>query len=121
VAFREERATDGKIGINEDTSTPVFSPYSGRVTRLIAKPGDKVLHFDATPGDPCYGILQNKYLLERPELKGFKSVITFNDDGTFTHEPDLILRLAAPGREMHHTDKNTLRRVKAYHPGAEHA
>jgi cobalt-zinc-cadmium efflux system membrane fusion protein len=42
VAFRDERATDGKIAINEDTTTPVFSPYSGRVTRLIAKPGDHV-------------------------------------------------------------------------------
>ena len=42
VAFREERATDGRIAINEDTTTPVFSPYSGRVSRLIAKPGDKV-------------------------------------------------------------------------------
>src|SRR5882757_3717185 len=29
VAFRDERATDGKIAINEDTTTPVFSPYSG--------------------------------------------------------------------------------------------
>jgi membrane fusion protein, heavy metal efflux system len=42
VAFRDERATDGKIAINEDTTTPVFSPYSGRVSRLIARPGDKV-------------------------------------------------------------------------------
>ncbi len=42
VAFRDERMTDGKIGINDDTTTPVFSPYSGRVTRLIAKPGDFV-------------------------------------------------------------------------------
>jgi cobalt-zinc-cadmium efflux system membrane fusion protein len=40
VAFRDEQATDGKIAINEDTTTPVFSPYSGRVTGLIAKPGD---------------------------------------------------------------------------------
>ena len=39
VAFRDERATDGKIAINEDTTTPVFSPYSGRVSRLIAQPG----------------------------------------------------------------------------------
>jgi cobalt-zinc-cadmium efflux system membrane fusion protein len=42
VSFRDERATDGKIAINEDTTTPVFSPYSGRVTRLIARPGDVV-------------------------------------------------------------------------------
>ena len=42
VAFRDERTTDGKIAINEETTTPVFSPFSGRVSKLIAKPGDKV-------------------------------------------------------------------------------
>ena len=42
VAFRDERATDGKIAVNEDTTTPVFSPYSGRVSRLIARPGEHV-------------------------------------------------------------------------------
>lgn len=34
--------TDGQIAANEDTTTPVFSPYSGRVTALPAKPGDEV-------------------------------------------------------------------------------
>jgi cobalt-zinc-cadmium efflux system membrane fusion protein len=42
VAFRTEQVTDGNIAINEDTTTPVFSPYSGRVTKLIAKLGDRV-------------------------------------------------------------------------------
>jgi cobalt-zinc-cadmium efflux system membrane fusion protein len=40
--FRSEHATEGKISINEDRATPVFSPYAGRVTRLMAKPGDTV-------------------------------------------------------------------------------
>lgn len=86
-----------------------------------AAPGDKTLHFNAKPGDPCYGILQNKYLLERAEIKDFVSHFTFNDDGTMTYFSDLVLRLAATGEEMHHTDENTLRRVKRFHPGAEHA
>lgn len=34
--------TDGQIATNEDTTTPVFSPYSGRVTALPAKAGDEV-------------------------------------------------------------------------------
>jgi membrane fusion protein, heavy metal efflux system len=42
VTFRSEHVTDGKIAINDDRTTPVFSPYSGRVTRLVAKPGDFV-------------------------------------------------------------------------------
>lgn len=82
---------------------------------------DKEIHFNATPGDPCYGILQNKYLLERAELKSFESKFTFHDDGTFTHFSDIVLRLSAmEDKEMHHTDRNTLHRVKRYHPGAEY-
>ena len=42
LTFRPERITDGKIAIDDDRTTPVFSPYSGRVTRLFAKAGDHV-------------------------------------------------------------------------------
>jgi cobalt-zinc-cadmium efflux system membrane fusion protein len=42
VAFRSERLTEGNIAIDDDLTTPVFSPYSGRVTRLIARLGDTV-------------------------------------------------------------------------------
>jgi hypothetical protein len=82
---------------------------------------DRVLRFDATPGEPSYGILQNKYLLQRAELKSFESVFTYDDDGTFSYTSDLVLKLAATGAEMHHTDRNTLRRVKRYHPSVEFA
>lgn len=78
--------------------------------------GDKELHFDAMPGEPCYGILQNKYLLRRAEILGFTSTFTFNDDGTLTYTSDLHMKLAAIGGEMHHTDTNTLHLVKRFHP-----
>src|SRR3954447_20863496 len=42
-AFRAEHVTEGKIAIDEDRSTPVFSPYAGRVTRLLVRPGDSVV------------------------------------------------------------------------------
>lgn len=85
-----------------------------------AKARDKEVHFRAVPGDPCYGILQNKYLLGRAELKSFESTIRFNDDGTFTHSSDIVLKLGAlNGIEMHHTDVNTLHRVRRYHPSVE--
>jgi len=42
-AFRSQHITEGKIGVNEDQSTSIFSPYSGRVTKLLAKPGDSVV------------------------------------------------------------------------------
>jgi cobalt-zinc-cadmium efflux system membrane fusion protein len=41
--FRAETVTEGKIAVDEDRSTPVFSPYAGRVTKLLARPGDKVV------------------------------------------------------------------------------
>ena len=38
--FVSEELTEGKIAVNADRATPVFSPYSGRVTRVIAGLGD---------------------------------------------------------------------------------
>ena len=40
--FRAEHITEGKIAVNEDSSTPIFSPYAGRVTKLLVKPSDMV-------------------------------------------------------------------------------
>ena len=40
--FREELVTEGKIAIDEDHSTSIFSPYSGRAIKLLAMPGDHV-------------------------------------------------------------------------------
>lgn len=63
VAFREERSTDGKIAINEDTTTPVFSPYSGRVSRLIARPGDFVER-----GAPLFAIEASEFVQGHNDL-----------------------------------------------------
>lgn len=40
--FRDERVAEGRIAYNEDRSTPVFSPYTGRVVRVIARLGDHI-------------------------------------------------------------------------------
>jgi cobalt-zinc-cadmium efflux system membrane fusion protein len=40
--FRLELNTDGKIAVDEDRATPIYSPYSGRITKLLVKPGDRV-------------------------------------------------------------------------------
>jgi len=104
---------------NQVLRAVVFGRGIAILAGATANARDKEIHFKATPGDPAYGILQNKYLLQRAELKSFESIFKFNDDGTFTHSSDIILKLAATGTEMHHTDKNTLHRVKRYHPSAE--
>jgi cobalt-zinc-cadmium efflux system membrane fusion protein len=45
--FRIEKQAIGQIAFNEDASTVVLTPFSGRVTRLIAKIGDNVKRGDA--------------------------------------------------------------------------
>ncbi len=49
--FQDASETDGKIAIDDDLVTPVFSPYTGRITRPIAHAGDMV-----NKGDPLFGI-----------------------------------------------------------------
>jgi len=84
-----------------------------------AEPRDKVLRFKAEPGSKSYGLSQNRHLLERATATAFDSSFTFNDDGTLSYTSDLVLKLAATGSEMHHTDRNTLHRTKRIHPSAE--
>jgi len=40
--FHAELVTDGKIAVDEDHSTPIFSPYSGLIKRLAVKLGDRI-------------------------------------------------------------------------------
>jgi len=61
--FRSEQLTDGNIAINEDTTTPVFSPYSGRVTRVIAKLGDKV-----KSGEPLMAVQASEVVQAQNDL-----------------------------------------------------
>jgi cobalt-zinc-cadmium efflux system membrane fusion protein len=49
--FRILKMAIGQIAFNEDASTVVLTPFSGRVTRLIAKVGD-----DVKRGDPLFEI-----------------------------------------------------------------
>jgi membrane fusion protein, heavy metal efflux system len=49
--FQPAAETDGRIALDDDLVTPVFSPYSGRVSRLMARAGDTV-----QLGDPLFAI-----------------------------------------------------------------
>jgi cobalt-zinc-cadmium efflux system membrane fusion protein len=40
--FQTEVATEGKIAVDEDHATPVFSPFGGRLAKLLVAPGDTV-------------------------------------------------------------------------------
>jgi len=41
-SFRDELVTEGKIAVDEDRSTAIFAPYTGRIAKLAAAPGDHV-------------------------------------------------------------------------------
>jgi cobalt-zinc-cadmium efflux system membrane fusion protein len=62
-SFRPERVTEGNIAIDDDLNTPVFSPYSGRVTRLIAKLGDAV-----TAGAPLFTVEATEFVQAANDL-----------------------------------------------------
>jgi len=42
MTFRTEEMADGRIAIDNDRTTPVFSPFTGRVTKIFANQGDHV-------------------------------------------------------------------------------
>ncbi|MGZ5865201.1 MAG: efflux RND transporter periplasmic adaptor subunit [Xanthobacteraceae bacterium] len=49
--FGDSHTTEGKIAIDEERATPIFSPYSGRVSKLLVKQGDVVAR-----GQPLFSI-----------------------------------------------------------------
>src|SRR5580692_9156431 len=57
IDFRTERVTEGSIASDDDLTTPVFSPYSGRVVRLIAGWGDHV-----GKGAPLFAVEASEYV-----------------------------------------------------------
>ena len=76
-AFRAEHVTEGKVAIDEDRSTPVFSPYTGRVTKLLVRPGDAVVK-----GQPLFVIeaadtvqAQNDYIAAMTAMNKAQSAI----------------------------------------------
>lgn len=75
--FRSEHVTEGKIAVDEDRSTPIFSPYAGRVTKLFVKPGDTV-----TVGQPLFTVeaadmvqAQNDFISAATALNKAKSAM----------------------------------------------
>ncbi|HMM55190.1 MAG TPA: heme-binding beta-barrel domain-containing protein [Candidatus Desulfobacillus sp.] len=90
----------------------VFGRGIGMIAGGDAGPRDRKFVLKARAGDPNYGILQNKYLSQNAELMRFDNTFTFNDDGSFTYDQTLVLRMASlGGKEMDHTDTNTFHKV----------
>jgi len=62
-SFVSEELTEGKIAVNGDRATPVFSPFSGRVTRVIAGLGDTV-----KAGAPLATLQASEYVQAQNDL-----------------------------------------------------
>jgi cobalt-zinc-cadmium efflux system membrane fusion protein len=63
LAFRAVQETDGKIVFDDDLTTPVFSPFTGRVTALFARMGDRVKR-----GDKLVGIQATEFVQAQNDL-----------------------------------------------------
>jgi membrane fusion protein, heavy metal efflux system len=63
LAFRPEQVTEGTIAVDDDLTTPVFSHYSGRVTKVIAMLGDVV-----EPGAPLFVIHASEFVQAQNDL-----------------------------------------------------
>lgn len=78
TVFRAERVTDGRIAHDGDRTTPVFPPFTGRVTRILVKPGDRVergaplLTIEA----PEFAQAQNDYVSAQAALDTARSQLT---------------------------------------------
>src|SRR3984957_13172853 len=62
--FVSEELTEGKIAVNGDRATSVYSPYSGRVTRVIAALGDIVKQ-----GAPLATVDASEFVQAQNDLK----------------------------------------------------
>jgi len=63
LTFHSESITEGNIAIDDDLTTPVFSPYSGRVVRLIARLGDVV-----EKGAPLFSVEASEFVQAQNDL-----------------------------------------------------
>lgn len=63
ATFRSEDVADGTIALDDDRATPVFSPYSGRVVRVIARLGEHVER-----GAPLFAIEAGEFVQAANDL-----------------------------------------------------
>src|SRR4051812_36306399 len=107
--FRAEHVTEGKIAIDEDRSTPVFSPYAGRVTKLLVRPGDAV-----TKGQPLFIIeaadtvqAQNDFITAMTALNKARSALNLAQIQD-SRAKDLFEGKAVPLKDYQQTQANLI-------------
>jgi membrane fusion protein, heavy metal efflux system len=68
--FVSEERTEGKIAVNGDRETPVFSPYSGRITKILANLGDVV-----SPGQTLATIEASEFSQAQTDLRSASALV----------------------------------------------
>jgi membrane fusion protein, heavy metal efflux system len=63
ATFHSDSITEGNIAIDDDRTTPVFSPYSGRVVKLVAGWGDTVQR-----GAPLFAVEASEFVQAQNDL-----------------------------------------------------
>ena len=107
----------------------LWEPAAETVTLTIAIPRAQValasgsatadakdFEVTAAVGSETYGILSNPFLNDAFRTLSFRMHVTVNDDGTWSYEEDTILEIPGRDEPFHHTDHNTLTRVRAPEP-----
>ena len=107
--FRAETVTEGKVAVDEDRSTPVFSPYAGRVMKLMVRPGDNV-----TQGQPLFVIeaadtvqAQNDFVAAIAALNKAKSALALAQIQD-TRARDLFEGKAVPLKDYQQSQANLI-------------
>jgi len=108
-SFRAETVTEGKVAVDEDKSTPVFSPYAGRVMKLMVRPGDNVAQ-----GQPLFVIeaadtvqAQNDFVAAIAALNKAKSALDLAQIQD-TRARDLFEGKAVPLKDYQQSQANLI-------------
>ncbi len=86
--FRVAHVTDGRIALNGDRTTPVYSPYSGRVVRVLAAVGDTV-----AAGQPLLQVEASEFVQGQSDLLAAQAAVA---------TAQAQLRLAQTGEQRRH-------------------
>jgi cobalt-zinc-cadmium efflux system membrane fusion protein len=68
--FQDRQETDGKIATNDDRTTPVFSPFTGRVTKVLVQAGQVV-----KKGEPLFAVQASEYVQAQNDLGSAKATL----------------------------------------------
>jgi hypothetical protein len=59
-----------------------------------------------------FGICVNPFLDREFRILSYEVTVTLHDENSFSYSQDTVIQMPGKGEPFHHTDRNTLRRVK---------